>query len=46
MKSKMKALPEYFPMEVLVLLVNRVPCFCKFYVELEQRNMAVKGLSM
>ena len=40
--TQMKALNEYFLMVVFTLLLNRV--HCTFYVEFEQRNVAMKAL--
>ena len=44
--TRMKALDEYFLMVVFTLLLNRLSCFCQFYVKLEQRPMLVELLSI
>ena len=40
----MKGLDEYFVMAVFTLLLNRVCVFANFMFNLNQRNMAMKGL--
>ena len=42
--TQMKGLDEYFVMAVFTLLLNRVCVFANFMFNLNQRNMAMKGL--
>ena len=46
MTTQMKALTEYIIMVVLMLLLNTVHVFAKFYVQFGQRNTAVKELGV